>query len=626
MLSNTIDAIDGWELGNSPNMDKRTEQDVLTMSAPTVLSLPAAIGNASVSPPRSLSINPSLHPSIVEPTPPPQEMNKVMYASSPRVSKLMQRVDINDIEYMRYRTKYNMQVPPSPDPFAVSTTAVPATPTPTTTATTTGGKTKGKKGKPKEKKKSKQQLQNELEESWVTSKIELLSLYDLCCHKLSIAMDPLIQAVVSREPGKNEAVAPMSSLRIDPNAPLPPPSEEELAAMEKLKKANKKNQKKDGEETLREIENDPTKKRLPLGAGGCRALMSALAGGWVGGTQSRHPTESYKSNAIPVNEQGQFIIVKKIETKEKTKKKIKTVSTGYSFLEELMVRNGNINVVGARSISDYLERDTVLKRLTLYNSNIESQGAFALGKSLRFGGNTTLTKLAIDVDLSLGDLGVQHLVRGLETNSTLTDLSLCCCGFTTQGAAALSTLLRSASSNIQLLALRGNAIGGPGLISLAQAIGHQNKGGKSMCKLVFLNIANIGINGSHVSELQAFGKALVICKTLNAINFDYNCIGTDGGRGLISGWEGNAKNISHVSQFVISCSLPANLFSQIYRKSGGGKKKKKKKKKKKNKKNGSTSAAVQVPEIVPDLQLAISWMAKALEKRKRQLAEEEGGK
>ena len=617
--------IDGWDV-NSPKNGPRQghhEEDPLTMSAPAVLSLPeAAINSGSTISPSNTGST-----TTTQPTPPPPDMNKILFASSPRSAKLMERVSLTDMAYIRAREKYNIVVPVQHD--TDSTLPSTANTTTTTTTTTTKASKKSKdQTKGKEKKKNKQQLQNEIEEKWESSKLDFLFYYGVCCQKIGIPMDPLIQALMSRVAGKNETIAPVRSLRIDPNDPMPPLSEEEAETKKKKKdsKADQHNKETGGGMDKRD-------KRLPLGPGGCRALMSALAGGWVGST-----------NSTTTND-GQFVRTTKI-TVDKKNKTVTTIAEGYLYLEQLIIRSGAIKTIGTSSIAEYLacaKAAAHLKTLVLWNSGIGSAGAFAIGKSLRFGGNTTLTKLVIDVDTSLGNVGIEHLVRGLETNATLTDLSVCCCGFQAKGAHSLATLLKSAHSNIQILSLRGNTIGGDGLLAIAQAIGNVKRQQQqqrqqsshdtsttstststtstpapaSTCKLVYLNVANIGINGSHLLELQAFGTSIVTCTTLKAIHFDYNCIGKEGGQALIDGWNGNAKNIAHVAQFVVSCSLPAGIFAQIYKGGGGGKTRGKKKKKKK-KKRGNVGGGVVVPDIVPDLQLAIKWMAAAMEKRRVQ--------
>ena len=79
--------------------------------------------------------------------------------------------------------------------------------------------------------------------------------------------------------------------------------------------------------------------------------------------------------------------------------------------------------VGAASVADFLARrrpqSAMLTQLTLFNCRIGVAGAAALGRALRFGGNKTLTKLHLDCDSTVGDAGVCDLLRGLETNPSV---------------------------------------------------------------------------------------------------------------------------------------------------------------------------------------------------------------
>ena len=639
MNETTNGAIEAWDAEEIVVLTEST--DDLTMSAPAVLSLPVAMKNLNIKKEQSVmtsltgtasfnfnfnnnrtnTTNSTNTTNTVNPTRPTTD--KIMYVSSPRSrnAKITETVTMSNLDFMIARKKYDIQIPDKVD-AAAAALDLAAKADAASEGNKKGGK--GKKGdKGKEKKKTKAQLQTELEERWISSKVDLLAHYSTCCQKLQIAVDPLIMALVSREPEKNDSVAPLSKLRIDPNDPMPPPSEEEA---KKKKSKGKKNT--DGEDgvTTQNGGRTEAKRRKPLGAGGTRAFMSALAGGWVGGEDARMPR-----SGAPKGDKGlknQFVSEKRVELKDsKKKKKIIVKAEGYTFLTSFEIRNGKIKTLGAASIGDYLTRpqSKTLTKLVLFNCSLEAAGAAALGRALRFGENRTLTKLAIDCDATIGDVGVAHLCRGLETNPSLTDLSLCCCGFKEDGAKSIASLLTSARSSIQLLSIRGNIVGDVGLTTIATAIARKDNKGKNTCKLVFLNAANIGVDGSMTDALTTFGSAVNICKTLRAINFDYNPIGQIGGQALIDGWEGVSKSISHVKQFVVSSSLPASIFCQIHQSSGGGKKSKKKKKKKKSKK-GKNVSGVAVPEIIPDIQIAMSWMAKQIERRKAAAAEEASNK
>ncbi len=118
----------------------------------------------------------------------------------------------------------------------------------------------------------------------------------------------------------------------------------------------------------------------------------------------------------------------------------------------------------------------------------------------------------------------------------ITDLSLSCLGFGAQGAGALAELLCSARSEVQLLSVRGNTIGGGGLFAISAALLRRRGAATSLGgKLVFLNAANIGVNGSHTKALTRFGQAARETVSLTAVDFNYNPIGAAGGTALIQG-------------------------------------------------------------------------------------------
>ena len=622
MNETTNASIEAWE--SNETMDLTESIDSLAMSAPAILKLPNPSISVTLSEvPEETTLNkPSHDPMesnqqnpIIHPTRPQTE--KIMYASSPRNSKIMENIHLSDIDYLKAVKKYDIQLP-NFDDEETQAVAAKAAADKSTSKDDKKKKKKEDKGKGKEKKKTKAQLQTELEEKWLSSKIDLLNHYTTCCNKLSITPDPLVVALLSKEPSKNETLAPLTTLRIDPNASMPEPSEEEQAKKKKSKKKAQNNN--EGDQVVADQEDH----RRPLGAGGTRALMSALAGGWVGGEGAKSPRKDAPKNDKGLN--GQFVTEKRIEMKDsKKKKKVKVEAEGYNYLKVLSLRNGNIKTTGISSISSFLTRSQskTLTTLILFNCNIESLGCQALGNALRFGNNTTLSKLSIDCDLSIGDIGVSHLCRGLETNPSITDLSVCSIGFKQEGAKCIASLLTAARSRIQLLAIRGNMIGEDGLISISNAMIRKDIKGNSTCKLAFLNVANVGVNGSNTTALTLFGKGVETCRTLRAINFDYNPIGKKGGQALIDGWNGISKSISHLNQFVVSSSLPANIFAQIHRSGGNGKKGKKKKKKKKNKKD---KGGITVPEIVPDIHIALQWMVASIAKRQAAAEEENKGK
>ena len=66
--------------------------------------------------------------------------------------------------------------------------------------------------------------------------------------------------------------------------------------------------------------------------------------------------------------------------------------------------------------------------------------------------------------------GVINLCRGLRTNSTLRQLHLCYCQIMNDAAVAISELLENARSNLEVLNLTGNRLGGLGLQALCRGL------------------------------------------------------------------------------------------------------------------------------------------------------------
>ena len=603
MSSQGDDSIEGWDDGTGAEFLADPALIASVTVSPVVesggggegLALPPAQPQEHEAPNKEVAARPA----ALAPQPPPKE--KIMYARlpSPRAAKL--NVTIGDLDYMRARKRYDIRLP---DPKADAEAAAAAAAAATATAAADGG--------PKDKKANAKANKQAQIEAWASAKVDLLEHYQNCCDILQIMPDAQIVAFVGREPAQKEEPKPLTSLSIDPDGAMPELSEEEQKAKAKAKKKkkNKKNADEGEDASAAGSPESESQRRRPLGAGGARALVSALAGGWVGSTMLPRDKDDTSD--------GQFVTQKLVENKDsKKKRRIKVKAVGYTYLERLEIRNGNIRTVGAASIGDFLGRSqsASLVNVCLYNCEIGPAGAAALGMALRFGGNRTLQRLSIDCDPTVGNSGVCDLLRGLETNPSLTELSLMCCGFTEEGGNAVASLISSFRSKVQLLHLRGNQIGGNGLSAIANAMVGRTSGKR----LVYLNVANIGIDGSHVDALRTFGVAIARTKSLTAINFNYNEIGVDGGEALIDGM-GPAK---HLEQFLISSGLPARIFAALHRSSGGGKKKKGKKKgkKKKGKEMSGGEGDATAPEIVPDIQKALHWIVAAIAKRRLEMEE-----
>ena len=314
-----------------------------------------------------------------------------------------------------------------------------------------------------------------------------------------------------------------------------------------------------------------------LGAAGSRAFVSAIAGQWVLGS------------APPG----------------------KVISTGFSHLKSIELRNTNLGEVGTSAIAGYLLSSTSksLEKLQLIGAGIMEAGAHALGNALRFGYNRTLRELYIFCDKTVGDDGAVSLCRGIGTNSSLKSLSIIACGVQERGAGGIASVLGYTNSGIESLNIRGNEIGGAGLRKIAKAL-------KSNKTLKFLNVANIGIYPSEIEPVFEFGESIIRCESLNAVNFNYNPICDVAAEKLGRLFEEKSKESTHLKQFVVHTDMPAHLFQLISRnKSSKGKKGRKKKKR---------GGGADIPPILPDLYFALQWLKKIKEEETE--AEKEEGK
>lgn len=249
--------------------------------------------------------------------------------------------------------------------------------------------------------------------------------------------------------------------------------------------------------------------------------------------------------------------------------------------------------------------------LELFDNNIGPIGGLALGQSLAYGGNLSLLTLKLDYNSTLGTKGVVNLCKGLRSNSTLKQLHLQFCQLEGEESGnALSDVLSSRHSNLEVLNVGGNRLGGLGLFALARGL-------MTNTKLTHLSLADNMIDGVSVvlvsrsilcwllpykrmyvssmylyinmylfiqteedlEGLNAFSEVLVQNEgsALSHIDLMYNRIGEAGATILAPGRSGNKK----IQEFLVDFTLPRAMFDQLFLKDEGGKKKKKGKKGKK---------------------------------------------
>jgi hypothetical protein len=119
--------------------------------------------------------------------------------------------------------------------------------------------------------------------------------------------------------------------------------------------------------------------------------------------------------------------------------------------------------------------DVAISFLELLDNNIGSRGANALGQALSYGNNISLLTLKLDFNQTLGSVGLETLCRGLRTNISLKQLHLQFCNLQSDAGQYLADLLANSRSNLELLNVSGNRLGGVGLTALCKGLMYNSK-------------------------------------------------------------------------------------------------------------------------------------------------------
>lgn len=272
-----------------------------------------------------------------------------------------------------------------------------------------------------------------------------------------------------------------------------------------------------------------------LGAGGCRALVNAVAG-----------------NDAP------FTAVKEMRICRSN------------------VRDGGAAALGAllsATASKAASTPWTLQYLELTDNAIGHVGAAALGRSLCVGMNRTLATLILDFN-RFGLAGVQHVCKGLSTNSTLKKLSLKYCNIDERGGTPIGEMLSFRRSGLISLDITSNSIGGTGLKDICAGLR-----ANTALKTFRLGDNSLGRTPEDGDALEAFARVLVAHPALLGVDLLHNDIGTAGGTRLLPAVRENAR----LSEFKVDANMDDALFAALFRasapKKGKGKKKGKKKKK-----------------------------------------------
>lgn len=293
---------------------------------------------------------------------------------------------------------------------------------------------------------------------------------------------------------------------------------------------------------LNKEENGPCKELLldsdygTLGCGGTRALMTAILGSGPAGLVKGGP---------------------------------------YKLLNSIRLWRCSINDEGAAAVAEVLRlggAEVRISYLEILHDNISTRGCLAIGSSLSKGKNLSLLTLKLDYNCNIGTAGVINLCNGIRTNMTLKQLHLSYCKITSEAGVAIADMLKNASSNLTVLNLAGNMLGGKGVAHLCDGL-IINK------KLENLSLSDNMIDGMNDDGLLALNLLndciLVPDLALTSLDLSYNMIGQGGAELLLPGLDVNKT----IKSLYVDATIPLELFERIFRDGGGGKKGKKGKKK-----------------------------------------------
>ncbi|KAI9993685.1 hypothetical protein PInf_015982 [Phytophthora infestans] len=248
----------------------------------------------------------------------------------------------------------------------------------------------------------------------------------------------------------------------------------------------------------------------------------------------------------------------------------------YTQLRYIRIWKQEIGNEGAAAIASLLQATSSVNvaYLELLDCGIGADGCKALADVLSLQKVPGLLTLNLDYNLEIGDAGVNVLIDGLFSNTTLKQLHLDYCNVGPNGCIKLAQLISLPTCAIEVLSLNGNNVGGEGLHHLSLGLARSQR-------LVTLNLSDNGIR-NNIEALAAFRDALVRSKALAHVDFTFNLIEPDGANVLLPALA--PENVK-LQSFLVDASLPGEIFQQLNRarkaegkkkgKKGGGKKKKK---------------------------------------------------
>ncbi|XP_063048642.1 NACHT, LRR and PYD domains-containing protein 3-like [Engraulis encrasicolus] len=187
-----------------------------------------------------------------------------------------------------------------------------------------------------------------------------------------------------------------------------------------------------------------------------------------------------------------------------------------SSLTQLDLRGNNLGDSGVKFIFTGLNHSNCkLEGLKLWKCNLTERSCLSLASALR-SSPSSLRQLHLN-DNNLGDSGVELLSTGLEhTNCRLETLTLQCCDLTERSCSSLASALITKSSNLTHLNLSANYLGDPGVELLSTGLEYPN------CRLETLELYSCNLtdrscvsvasalrsNSSSLTELDLRGNRI----------------------------------------------------------------------------------------------------------------------
>ncbi|XP_012511602.1 PREDICTED: leucine-rich repeat-containing protein 74A [Propithecus coquereli] len=217
------------------------------------------------------------------------------------------------------------------------------------------------------------------------------------------------------------------------------------------------------------------------------------------------------------------------------------------YLQEMNISNNNLDLKGARIISEFLQRDSSsIWNLELSGNNLKEEAAELLSQAL-----STNYRIK-ELDLShnqFSDAGGEHLGQMLSINVGLQSLDLSWNHFHVRGAVALCNGLRS-NVTLKKLDLSMNGFGNEGALALGEVL-------RLNSSLTYLDVSCNDISNEGASEIS---RGLEYNENLKVLKLFLNPISMDGALLLILAIKRNPK--SSMEELDISNVLVTEQFTK----------------------------------------------------------------